>query len=72
MAVEETHSLVLLCVYVSGIQDLALGGAIFAVTSALIGVMQSMYAKFLLRNRIVIDSINVRCACCEGSCVHTC
>lgn len=42
------------------LQDLAFSGAIFAVTSALIGVMQSMYAKFLLRNGIVIDSINVR------------
>uniref|UniRef100_K3WKP5 Sugar phosphate transporter domain-containing protein n=1 Tax=Globisporangium ultimum (strain ATCC 200006 / CBS 805.95 / DAOM BR144) TaxID=431595 RepID=K3WKP5_GLOUD len=42
-----------------GMNNLAFSGAVFAITSALIGVMQSMYAKFLLRNRIVIDSINL-------------
>ncbi|KAF1792049.1 Sugar phosphate transporter domain [Phytophthora cactorum] len=32
-----------------GMNDLAFSGVIFAVMSALLGVMQSMYAKFLLR-----------------------
>ncbi|RLN88351.1 hypothetical protein BBJ28_00000681 [Nothophytophthora sp. Chile5] len=39
--------------------DLAFSGTMFAVTSALLGVMQSMYAKFLLRRRIVSDSVNL-------------
>ncbi|RLN94511.1 hypothetical protein BBJ28_00016906, partial [Nothophytophthora sp. Chile5] len=42
-----------------GMNDLAFSGTMFAVTSALIGVMQSMYAKFLLRRRIVTDSVNL-------------
>ncbi|TMW63229.1 hypothetical protein Poli38472_002170 [Pythium oligandrum] len=39
--------------------DLAFGGAIFAVSAAFLGVMQSMYAKFLLRSRTVMDSVNL-------------
>ncbi|ETI50138.1 hypothetical protein F441_06264 [Phytophthora nicotianae CJ01A1] len=42
-----------------GMNDLAFSGVIFAVTSALLGVMQSMYAKFLLRRRIVVDTVNL-------------
>ncbi|RLN49658.1 hypothetical protein BBJ29_001211 [Phytophthora kernoviae] len=42
-----------------GMNDLAFSGTMFAVFSALLGVMQSMYAKFLLRRRIVIDSVNL-------------
>ncbi|CAH0489619.1 unnamed protein product [Peronospora farinosa] len=42
-----------------GINDLALSGTMFAVTSALLGVMQSMYAKFLLRRQIVVDTVNL-------------
>jgi hypothetical protein len=41
------------------VQDLAYSGTMFAVTSALLGVMQSMYAKFLLRRQIVVDTVNV-------------
>lgn len=58
-----SYSLSVTCATLRPTQDLALSGTIFAVTSALIGVMQSMYAKFLLRNNIVIDSINVRPLC---------
>lgn len=50
-----------------GMNHLALGGTLFAVSAAMLGVMQSMYAKFLLRRRIVSDSINVRLyPCHEG------
>ncbi|CAI5717760.1 unnamed protein product [Hyaloperonospora brassicae] len=42
-----------------GMNDLAFSGTMFAVTSALLGVMQSMYAKFLLRRRIVVDTVNL-------------
>ncbi|CEG43515.1 drug metabolite transporter superfamily [Plasmopara halstedii] len=42
-----------------GMNDLALSGVVFAVVSALLGVMQSMYAKFLLRRRIVLDTVNL-------------
>lgn len=42
-----------------GMNDLALGGVLFAVCSALLGVMQSMYAKYLLRSGIMKDSINL-------------
>ena len=40
-------------------QDLAFSGSMFAVTAALLGVMQSMYAKFLLRRQILFDTVNV-------------
>ncbi|GLD92959.1 hypothetical protein PINS_up001551 [Pythium insidiosum] len=39
--------------------ELAFGGAMFAISSALLGVLQSMYAKFLLRSRTVMDSANL-------------
>ncbi|KAH7477025.1 hypothetical protein PRIC1_001039 [Phytophthora ramorum] len=42
-----------------GMNDLAYSGTMFAVTSALLGVMQSMFAKFLLRRRIVVDTVNL-------------
>ncbi|KAG7381298.1 hypothetical protein PHYPSEUDO_006225 [Phytophthora pseudosyringae] len=42
-----------------GMNDLAVSGVTFAVASALLGVMQSMYAKFLLRRRIVVDTVNL-------------
>ncbi|CAH0479749.1 unnamed protein product [Peronospora belbahrii] len=42
-----------------GMNDLAFSGAMFAVTSSLLGVMQSMYAKFLLRRQVVVDTVNL-------------
>lgn len=42
-----------------GMNHLAFGGTLFAISAAMLGVMQSMYAKFLLRRRIVSDSINL-------------
>ncbi|KAI9921158.1 hypothetical protein PsorP6_002462 [Peronosclerospora sorghi] len=42
-----------------GMNDLAFSGVMFAVTSALLGVIQSMYAKFLLRRRIMFDTVNL-------------
>ncbi|DBA03665.1 TPA: hypothetical protein N0F65_006844 [Lagenidium giganteum] len=42
-----------------GMNNLAVSGIAFAVISALLGVVQSMYAKFLLRSRVMQDSINL-------------
>ena len=42
------------------INDLAFVGVMCAIGSSLIGVAQNMYSKYLLRNNLVADSINVR------------
>nr|XP_008864418.1 hypothetical protein H310_02625 [Aphanomyces invadans]ETW06343.1 hypothetical protein H310_02625 [Aphanomyces invadans] len=41
------------------IQEFAMVGLVCAVSSSLFGVMQSMYAKYLLRHGVVADSVNL-------------
>ncbi|KAF0709529.1 hypothetical protein AaE_012854 [Aphanomyces astaci] len=41
------------------INEVATAGLICAVASSMSGVMQSMYAKYLLRHGVIVDSVNL-------------